>query len=96
MAKARACAGVTARRAAGFGVRRSEDASPLGCFPPVQICPAGPRHAGDVVVACLLMAIAIEQHAERIKTGNYSPQLDAVAQEDRDRRSLALCSRNVS
>src|SRR5262249_54414716 len=40
MAKARACA-VAARRAAGFGVRRSEDASPLGCFPPAQICPAG-------------------------------------------------------
>jgi hypothetical protein len=36
------------------------------------------------------MAIPIEQHAERIKTGNYSPQLAAVAQEDRERRSLAL------
>jgi len=51
----------------------------------------GRRRGGDgVLVDDLLMAIAIEQHAERIKTGNYSPQLDAVTQEDRDRRSLAL------
>src|SRR5262245_11901210 len=49
------------------------------------------RRGGDgVLVGDLLMTIAIEQHAERVKTGNYSPQLDAVAQEDRDRRSLAL------
>ena len=54
------------------------------------------RRGGGELVDDLPMAIAIEQHAERIKTGNYSPQLDAVAQEDRDRRSLALCSRNVS
>jgi hypothetical protein len=49
------------------------------------------RRGGDgVLVDDLLMTIAIEQHAERVKTGNYSPQLDAVAQEDRDQRSLAL------
>ena len=51
----------------------------------------GGRCRGDgVLVDDLLMTIAVKEHAERIKTGNYSPQLDAVAQEDRDRRSLAL------
>jgi hypothetical protein len=51
------------------------------------------RRGGGELVDDLPMAIAIERHAERTKTGNYSPQLDAVAQEGRDRRSLALCSR---
>jgi hypothetical protein len=56
----------------------------------LQIHGMGRRRGGDGVLDDLLMTIAIEQHAERIKTGNYSSQLDAVAQEDRDRRSLAL------
>ena len=51
----------------------------------------GRRCGGDsVLVDDLLMAIAVEEHAERIKTGDYSPQLDPFAQEDRDRRALAL------
>lgn len=51
----------------------------------------GGRRGGDgVLVDDLLMTIAVKEHAERVKAGNYSPQLDAVAQEDRDRRSLAL------
>jgi hypothetical protein len=49
----------------GFGVRRSEDASPQGCFP--RACRAGRRgrRGGDGVLVDDLMAIAIEQHAER-------------------------------
>lgn len=57
----------------------------------LQVHGMGGRRGGDgVLVDDLLMTIAIEEHAERIKTGNYSSQLDAVAQEDRDRRSLTL------
>ena len=51
----------------------------------------GGRRCGyGVLVDDLLMTIAIEEHAEGIKTSNNPAQLYAIAQKNRDRRSFPL------